>query len=231
MQKLIILMACTLGLTNTSVGQTSFTWSPNDTIIQDVDPNLYTELDIHQINVSGDTLELGIEVVYNDIPSTWDGMICIQGLCLGSIHPAGFTEIMIPIYDSIYGYTKLTVFPQGGTESGILRIRVYDVNNPTDDGICTWIVNSVAPTDISEIKTGLLRIFPNPASDRIQVSSEIPLDELRISDLQGRMVSQEAFVPGGEHTIDLGEIPSGVYLVEILAEEEVISQQKLVVHD
>jgi hypothetical protein len=231
MKKLTTLFVSVIMLMNFSIAQSSFNWSPNDTIIQDVNPDLYTEMDIHQINLSGDTLELGIEVVYNDIPVTWDGMICIQGLCLGSIQPVGFIAQMIPIYDTIYGYTKLTVYPAGGTESGKLRIRVYDKNNPTDGDTCTWIVNSVAATAVKEISGNELSIYPNPASGFIQVSSEKPFDEIRIMDFQGRRVKQRKFESTKEITVGLEDLPSGVFFIETLEKGEIIKQLKLITHD
>ncbi|MBT6030302.1 MAG: T9SS type A sorting domain-containing protein [Crocinitomicaceae bacterium] len=213
-----------------SYGQTAFSWSPNDTILQTVDPNLYTELDIHQINLTGDTLELGIEVVYNDIPASWDGMICIQGLCLGSIHPAGFTAQMVPIYDTIYGYTKLTVFPQGGMESCKLRIRVYDVNNPIDGDTCTWILNSATNT-INELDTGELAIFPNPASDMFKITSVNLFDEVWILDFQGRRVRHVAIDSTYELAITIDDLPMGEYFVEIFSKKEIIKRLKLITHE
>jgi hypothetical protein len=231
MKKIILSSIITLMLTTISHGQTAFSWSPNDTIIQTVDPLLYTEMDIHQINLTSDTLELGIEVVYNDIPAAWDGMICIQGLCLGQIQPVGFTAQMVPINDTTYGYTKLTVFPQGGIESCKLRIRVYDVNNPIDGDTCTWILNPEGTTSINEIKDGEVNIFPNPTSDMFKITSKNSFDEVWITDFMGKRVRYMSITPTFELEISTDDLPLGEYFVEFFSKNKIIRQLKLIKHD
>jgi hypothetical protein len=207
--------------------QTSFTWSPNDTIIQDVDPNNYTEMLIEQVNMTNDTIQLEVEVVYNDVPSTWDGMICIHGQCLGSIQPVGFIGLMDPIYDSINGYTKLTVYPAGGTESMMLRIRVYDVNNPTDGDTCTWIVNSVSTTGINDEELNNLSVFPNPSNDIINISAESKFNILKAFDISGKEVLNTYFSSTTEKLIDVSQLKSGIYFVNTYFNGEIIGTQKI----
>ncbi|MDG1147491.1 MAG: T9SS type A sorting domain-containing protein [Crocinitomicaceae bacterium] len=231
MKNLITLVLTMSLFTMTGFAQLSFSWDPNDTIVQNVDSDMYTELDIHQINLTGDTLELGIEVVYNDIPATWDGMICIQGLCLGAIQPVGFTAQMSPIYDTMYGYTKLTVFPQGGLESCKLRIRVYDVNSPSESDTCTWILNSVSTNDINEISSGELTVFPNPASGLFKITSKTPFNEVWITDLQGRKVKHIALDSTSEIAIPTGNLLSGEYFVEVISDSELIERIKLMKYE
>lgn len=211
--------------------QTSFTWNPNDTIIQDVDPNNYTEMLIEQVNLTNDTIQLEVEVVYNDAPATWDGMICLYGQCLGSIQPVGFVGLMDPIYDSINGYTKLTVYPAGGTESMMLRIRVYDVNNPTDGDTCTWIVNSVSTTGINDEKLNSLTVFPNPSNDIITVGADSKFNVLKAFDINGREVMNTYFTLTTEKSIDVSQLQSGVYFVNTYFDGEVIGTQKITINE
>ena len=231
MKKVFLLLAAGLLVTSTTIAQSAFSWDPSDLIVQDVDPDLYTEMDIHQINQTGGSLVLGIEVVYNTIPATWDGMICIQGLCLGSIQPVGFTEEMAAISDSVYGYTKLTVFPDGGTESGELRIRVYDVNNPTDGDTCTWIVNSVAPNAINENEATEVKVYPNPASNLVHISSEQQIDQISIIDVNGKQVLIENFNGTFNATADIHNLPSGNYVVRTFSKGQLMGTQRLSVNE
>ncbi|MEZ4688083.1 MAG: T9SS type A sorting domain-containing protein [Bacteroidia bacterium] len=56
-----------------------------------------------------------------------------------------------------------------------------------------------------------LVIFPNPAGERLFVKTELSLNRLTVSDLQGRIVlSQQGYEAGG---IDLSALPEGVYLI------------------
>jgi len=214
-----------------ATAQTSFNWSPNDTIIQDVNPDLYTEMLIEQINISGDTLELGIEVVKNTIDDSWDGMICLQGLCLGQIRPEGFTSQMAPISGDINGYTKLTVYPAGGIQSGELRIRVFNLNNPTDGDTCTWIVNSVASVGINELEANYFKLYPNPSADFVNIESESKFDKIEILDLQGKIIVSEEVESTGSFQLNISNLNSAKYIVCLYNGKAVLNSKTLLIND
>jgi|TARA_B110000967_G_C18822153_1_gene529296 hypothetical protein len=214
-----------------ATAQTSFTWSPNDTIIQDVNPDLYTEMLIEQINTSGDTLELGIEVVKNTIDESWDGMICLQGLCLGQIRPEGFTSQMVPISGDLNGYTKLTVYPAGGTQSGELRIRVYNLNNPTDGDTCTWIVNSVPGVGLNESSLVDISIYPNPAQHTLNIQSIVSFDKIEIIDLFGKIVLHQSFKSNSNSQCDISSLNGGYYLVRLFNGKTLLKTEKILIHE
>ena len=214
-----------------ATAQTSFTWSPNDTIIQDVNPDLYTEILIEQINTSGDTLELGIEVVKNTIDPSWDGMICLQGLCLGEIRPEGFTSQMTPISGEINGYTKLTVYPAGGTQSGELRIRVFNINNPTDGDTCTWIVNSVPSVGVNEIESNLCQLFPNPSTEFVNIESGSEFDKIEVLDLQGRILVSQKVSKTSSFQLNISKLKSANYIVRLFNRQEVLNSKNLSIND
>lgn len=238
MKKSIISLCLLLG--GIATAQTSFTWSPNDTIIQDVNPDLYTEMNIEQINISGDTLELGIEVVKNTIDESWDGMICLQGLCLGEIRPVGFTAQMTPISGEQNGYTKLTVYPAGGTQSGELRIRVYNLNNPTDGDTCTWIVNSVPGIGLNEFSFEDISIFPNPAQHTLNVQSKLDIIKIEITDLYGKIVLQHKnksssingiIKPNSINRIDISNLNGGNYIVRLFDRKKLLKTEKILINE
>ena len=214
-----------------ATAQTSFTWSPNDTIIQDVNPDLYTEILIEQINTSGDTLELGIEVVKNTIDPSWDGMICLQGLCLGEIRPEGFTSQMTPISGEINGYTKLTVYPAGGTQSGELRIRVFNINNPTDGDTCTWIVNSVPSVGVNEIESNTCLVFPNPSTEFVNIESGSEFDKIEVLDLQGRILVSQKVSKTSSFQLNISKLKSANYIVRLFNGQEVLNSKNLSIND
>jgi hypothetical protein len=229
MKQSIKLMFILLG--GIATAQTSFTWSPNDTIIQDVNPDLYTELLIEQINISGDTLELGIEVVKNTIDASWDGMICLQGLCLGQIRPEGFTSQMTPISGELNGYTKLTVYPAGGTQSGELRIRVFDLNNPSDGDTCTWIVNSVATVGFNEVEANYFKLYPNPSTDFVNIESDTQFNKIEILDMQGRIVVSEKVDSISSYQLNISNLNSANYIVRLYNGKAVLNSKNLFIND
>ncbi|MFM7106974.1 MAG: T9SS type A sorting domain-containing protein [Flavobacteriales bacterium] len=65
---------------------------------------------------------------------------------------------------------------------------------------------------ISEINSGEISIFPNPANDRIQIMASGKY-QLQITDIQGRVIETRSII-GGD-IIDVSEFPNGIYLARM----------------
>lgn len=208
--------------------QMPFTMSPNDTIETEIPSNAYTELMIEQINTTGEALSLGVEVIQNDVPESWDGMVCLQGVCLGIIPPVGTTSQMMAISGSTNGYVRLTANPLGNTETATLRIRVYDIANPSDFELATWIVHS-SPLGLGEIgnSTGI-ETYPNPATDFVNISSDDNFDQINIYGMDGKLVLHEILPESTTQQISISHLSAGIYMLEILKESTPIATHKIV---
>lgn len=65
---------------------------------------------------------------------------------------------------------------------------------------------------ISEINSGEISIYPNPANDRIQIMASGKY-QLQITDIQGRVIETRSII-GGD-IIDVSEFPNGIYLARM----------------
>ncbi|MCX7745023.1 MAG: T9SS type A sorting domain-containing protein [Flavobacteriales bacterium] len=77
-----------------------------------------------------------------------------------------------------------------------------------------------------------IAVFPNPASDKIQVVFELPLDENSkaiLMDLNGRKM-MEANIPAGQHNfiLDVSTFSSGIYLLQ-LSNSRFLHQSKILI--
>ncbi|WP_188112200.1 T9SS type A sorting domain-containing protein [Aquimarina sp. RZ0] len=66
-----------------------------------------------------------------------------------------------------------------------------------------------------KIQEELIRIYPNPAVNEIQISEIQSNNRLSIYDANGRFVKQIIDYSKDE-TINVTELPSGIYIVEIV---------------
>ena len=75
MKKITLLLTIIL-LNHLGFSQSSFAWTnqDNDTIIANLAQNEYSELKFNTERQNTDTLRLGIEVIKNEIPSSWEEM-------------------------------------------------------------------------------------------------------------------------------------------------------------
>ena len=88
-----------------------------------------------------------------------------------------------------------------GNGSNVGHVRVYDLST----------LNSIQyiPT------TNLAQVHPNPTTDLLQIELEgrEQIAQFQLVDLQGKIVAEQALTDN--ETIDLRELPSGVYLYTI----------------
>ena len=231
MKKILYILIATFAFSTTNA-QTSFDWLPNDTIVQNIDDNDYAALIIEQVNTTSSSVTLGVEIVHNSIPLSWDGMVCIFGSCFGQIPPVGFTGVMNPISGITNGYVRLTVNPMGDTASAMLRVYVYDMNNPNDGDTCTWIVQPVSmQTSLQEVGENTLSIYPNPSSDNITISSLQLFNKIIIFDIQAKQVMNTMFSNTTETSVNVSALESGVYFVKTFANGIFIETQKFTISE
>lgn len=229
--KKIILALIVFSISASTIAQISYDWTLNDSIVTDIDANSYTELKIEQTNISGNDLDLGIEIVYNDIPASWDGMVCIEGICLGTIPVVGTTAQMSPIADNANGYVRLTANPMGGLEQITLRVKVYDINNPTDADTATWVINSVSSAGVSDFneKSTILSIFPNPTSTHFSIESDLTIDKVELISLDGKVMYSQPYISNS--TINIQDLPVALYFVNMYSEGKLVGVKKLTKND
>jgi hypothetical protein len=68
------------------------------------------------------------------------------------------------------------------------------------------------PTALNEELTSGIGIYPNPFTNRVNITSSNTLQELRVIDLTGKTVYQQDFTgTTSAFTFDLGQVPSGIY--------------------
>lgn len=228
MKKYIILFLA-FGLTSSFLLAQSFTTIPNDTIVATLANSTIAQYKIQQVNNTGGVLSLDIEVVGNTIPVGWDGMVCLQGICLGHIPAVGFTGSQANLNANDTGYVRLTADPMTVGGGGELRIYVFDVNFPLDGDTLTWIINP-APTSIKEVKSKLsANISPNPSKDIVSIVSESKMNSIKIYSLTGELVHSIDVINSKELKIDVKQFPLGIYLVRIEGDSNNSSSQKLIV--
>ncbi len=211
--KTLLLAACTL-IGSAAIAQT-FTWETTNTVETNLAQNQTIQYPLYLNAVGNDSVTLAIEVIYNDVPQSWDGMVCIYGQCLGSISPVGTQATMLPIYGATQGMVRLTVNPFNGNEVATLQVYVYDVNFPNDGDTATWMLNTTLNTP--ELMASEISIAPNPVQDQFTIDSDYELNQAQIMDATGRIV-RAVELTNAQQTINVADLPKGVYTARLVGE-------------
>lgn len=229
--KTTVLTSLLIAATSLVYAQSTFIFTPSDTVIQNIPDNSYTQTYIYEENQTSDSLTLGVEVVSNDIPASWDGMVCIYGFCLINFPDVGFTSQMAPIHDTINGYVRVTANPLGSTESGSIRVRVYNIANPMDGDTCTFILNPESNTSIEDHELAEINVYPNPTSESVTITSEKMFSAINIIAVNGKTVWHNAFGSTAKREIFVSHLPKGTYFIELLSDNSALARKRLVINE
>ncbi len=85
------------------------------------------------------------------------------------------------------------------------------------------IENPIFITDVSvpEFNVfGEVLIYPNPTLGILNLASPEPLDQLIVMSLDGKIILQETNLQAGTILIDLSELPSGTYLLQMIKDDQ-----------
>ena len=84
-------------------------------------------------------------------------------------------------------------------------------------GATASVMKFDATTDVKSVAAAgsSLSVFPNPASTQITVSASFPINEIVITDLLGQTVYSVKYSGGLQVSVDVAELPKGVYLVRV----------------
>jgi hypothetical protein len=93
------------------------------------------------------------------------------------------------------------------------------------DGRSTYSIIKVAY--LNDIKTGVVQLSPNPVQDILKVSVKAKGISIRIADMNGKSF-RTALFPPGDHSVNVGDLPSGVYQVLIYEKNQLIETLRVV---
>lgn len=148
-----------------------------------------------------------------------------------------FSNILLPDSNvnepASHGFVQYSIRPKPnlplGTEIQNTASIYFDINDPV---ITNTVVNTMDTlTSISPlIEEEPLVIYPNPASDRFQVRSNVGIQMLRVMDLTGKIWLYRKESLKKDLEIPVKAVPEGIYLVEIHTQKKVIYRKVLVRH-
>lgn len=106
--------------------------------------------------------------------------------------------------------------------------RVY-FKTPTEEWGTPLEFSCPDASSTTEIAKHQIQIYPNPAEDMIYINQNNQrIDLVNIYDLQSRLVKQ--FELTSQTSLDVSDLEKGVYLIEILSGNKLISHQKILIY-
>jgi len=107
-------------------------------------------------------------------------------------------------------------------QNGAYSVEVVDSNGCQNRSAGVFI-NNLAVTNINAA-AGKIKMFPNPAADRVILDAPFPVGMITVKDMQGKTLIQVT----NTNTFDVTALSAGLYLVTIYDNGEPIAIEKLI---
>jgi hypothetical protein len=213
-----ILLTLALGLFSIGTNAQSFQAVEGTDVQYYPSANGFMDCAIHLKNLTQAPVVLQYKKVSVDFPSNWDISFCDNRNCFGGFVDEDTMSAIAP--DDEKNSLKLTVYPNGKSDTAVVVYEVWNKYSPTDKITLTFtiMVRWGASTESYEVVT---RVSPNPANDFVQ----LPVADAQLLDVQGRIVSNTT-----TGSLNLLEVPNGIYFVRFVQNNSWVNQRLVVKH-
>lgn len=170
------------------------------------------------VNEGSETVSIKWERMIVDKPEAWDVLVCDIINCY---EPIAYSNIIpgaldAPVTLAPGDTTNLDVYirPNGVSGAGEVRMDVSLVGAPGSVVVSGSYFFDALVSGSKEAGKARLSVFPNPASDYVQVQGAPADGRLVIYNILGRQVRSYNLAPGNRHYV--GDLSNGLYLASVM---------------
>lgn len=206
--------------------QPAFTLDPSNHISENAPFNTYSNHYIYMKNQTGAELTIGWESIEYDFPEEWLYFVCDYGHCYVGIPENG---TMLPIYDTINGYIRLTVNPYEQEGTGTVSFRVFDINSPEQADTISFTVTAIATNLLNHKTLTGITAYPNPARDLIYFQTETgeEINEIQLLNNSGQLIS--TIEDPDLSSMNIACLSPGLYIILFRKNNYIVTRQKILV--
>ena len=186
----------------------------------------------HYINFTTQTprdITFKYERISNTLPEEWDLTLCDYNGCYVGVPETGtMTNITRQdALDGIDGFFNLAVNTNDISGEGVVEIYVYDSTDYNVGDTVSWTMSHEAiPNAIDKNEADNISIYPNPASDQIQIRG-IEGYTMTIYNSLGKIIYTKVDASNTRH--DITNFPSGSYFISCLTKQGKVYNKQFVV--
>lgn len=117
-------------------------------------------------------------------------------------------------------------------DAGIYTVTLNATKtNPCGYENTTTAVIEIETTNIADrVNQSTLLVYPNPASEQLNVTSTLGFDQIQLIDITGKVVADYSFSTlTYEHSATINQLINGMYFVKVLKSNEILSNQSVII--
>ncbi len=160
--------------------------------------------------------------IYNNLTTNWRTAICDVVTCYSdNTDSADFT-----LNANEVGNLDAHFYPFNTTGSGITRVRVYEINNPSNQTIVTF-VGSTNASNVADLKKPEFKLYPVPATDvlYLKATKNMTQGKIEIYNAIGKKIQELNFHQAQQAIeIPIHQLPKGNYILRVFNGKQVVSK-------
>jgi hypothetical protein len=110
---------------------------------------------------------------------------------------------------TVHFYNAFYTPPPGQAGSGIVHVKITNLNNPADTLNVVYSFSTLTGT--GELPTANVRLFPNPTTDFFTLENGEEVASMRLYALDGREMAR--FMNNSDNTYSIANLPVGNYVL------------------
>lgn len=213
-------------LSFSSIAQLTF---PEDMYIEEAPTINDIEYQIQISNTSSEEIKVFWELVEDDnFNKNWETYLCDINLCYTPFVrncPTSSPNVFQANVDTLW---RLHLKPENSSGQGVLTLRVFYVQDSGDSTLVDYPISiDISNTsNVLDIDLAELLIYPNPATDYIQIRNDESIKQINVYNVVGKQLRSFNHVAGQSHSVQ--DLNKGIYLVRLMnSQGEVIKSMKL----
>ena len=228
--KKLLLIAAILGVYSfTSAQSFTFSFDNNNLNAGDTIQYPYTsndlQIDFQFTNTSSEAITL--QVTVNTIDAQG---FDVYGVCAGDCAPGNVSPNFEIAAGATYTGCDARISVDNRAEDGLFTVTAANVNDPNDQ--ITVYLHLYRPLAINQAENNTLSTYPNPATNNLNVNYTLPENngQLILTNTLGAVVKTINLTSNqGTATINVANIPAGIYNLTTIAGNQKMSTAKVVI--
>lgn len=172
--------------------------------------DLFIKIESFVTNNTNAVMDIRWERYNVQIPAVWDNAVCDKNACYASTVD---TETF-SINPGEMSIMSIWFIPSSTIGSGSVDLRIYNVADSANTVISNTYTAIAQLSDSEDLTAEDYSIFPNPATDYIQLPDNAQIKAVRLYDLLGRAMIHQAVTE--QKNLDISSLDKGTYLIQLL---------------
>lgn len=172
------------------------------------------------VNNAASTANLRWVKLQTSMPTGWTSTVCDINACYPDNTDSADFSLGARATGNIDGH----FYPGNVVGNGVLRVRVYEVGNPSNQVVITFI-GSTNAASVGSLGKPSLKLYPVPAVEFVNVELNLPAEDghIEVYNMIGKKMA-EFPLNGSKTRIPIGHLPRGQYLVRVESNKGLVTK-------